>query len=1217
MRNIQFLCKECREDFDDISGTYSETVISKKSIEDLENKIEKLGEELEENKNKIANLISNKNQELIKMVKKSTNILIEVVEKASSDFIEKIENDTESNFLTNYENYIEKLDGLKYFLEDEGQTFSIESEIARDYIKNNYKILKDFSKEKFKEDQKLLKSFKLNEEMINTDTLKHENYPLIEKIYENIFSMFTDFLKGYKDDFCISPLIFQENILYKGCCQFRNYFGLKQINDNELNKLLYPLHNDFNYDLLKLSAHQYIKSQNKLFLSLFPYSPGFFYHDPALYSFDKAHILIITQIILQRAFGNNFLSFDPNTILEGKMSSSSLQMIYANRTIKNFTFDLNYGKDQNNINAIYSNNFLRVQAKFNSRMRNISQNIYIFLDDYSILFDSKSNNYFYYNNNKNWENISVNEEIKNLLYSNIQQNLNLASVRLQSGNNSILKTLPCLNDLVYNKKDLVKMNKKGDEKANNYKQFKKNNSISRENNEKIKIDKDIFKNERNPWKMVDNHKTKLLLNNIKNIELKNETEKNIFSQIIKKIFKDKFLYITKSQEGRFLGLFMIINNNGLFEISKFEEINFNYGYEITCNMLINGNVEEIKLFFIKKGFRLLRPIKVRNDNQEECYFLNNNTNEASGMEEIQLPEILNNDLNTFLSKEYQEKLNKKYESEEDLNIEIENLLKLMFMREKISSNKKKVYSFVLKELVQFLNRTHNIDIIKQNKIKVSQINEYNIDLNKIKQKLKDYYKNNIGKIQDENNSSELDILNFHLKSLRFKLDSNGDLINNNINSYSFFKNIFIEKNLNNKLLKVDLIFNSETEVCSIFFFVDLSGITIDKKKKKINLDLIKDDEINLSNIKIYLFEPLKEIQIFRYKKNGENKSIIQYSPNYYSLKKILDNEEEQKLRIVKEEKIKEEKINEEKIRVEKIKTSINSKEYLEKIENESNCTNYRELLSKIAKENEIDGNQNQFIPEEKKINIIAQLYYENLNQNKESEKIKITANINYIDIKGHLKNKSLTDEIIIEKEILQEDNLNKKIYFTDQELFPIFEIKNIHTSEKEIEVLDERIRKNLTEKMIKRCQELETKPLFEDSGMKLFFVEKLRLILDVSGSMGSYMQKIRNEIDRLYNQDNCVEYPIQSEILSLNSDSCHFIFQASDEAIEGETIYFVSDYEIEGEVLERERARDKMIKRLKDKNQRLCLHSVKKDPTQEFKQVAIETGGWAVTNLLN
>lgn len=88
-------------------------------------------------------------------------------------------------------------------------------------------------------------------------------------------------------------------------------------------------------------------------------------------------------------------------------------------------------------------------------------------------------------------------------------------------------------------------------------------NIKANKNLTLEIPEEVYVNERNCYKMVDNKKLKALLSDENDLDVRFEIEKKIFSEILKSFFKEKFHYI-KIQEGRLRGLFMIINKNRLF-----------------------------------------------------------------------------------------------------------------------------------------------------------------------------------------------------------------------------------------------------------------------------------------------------------------------------------------------------------------------------------------------------------------------------------------------------------------------------------------------------------------------------------------------------------------------------------------------------------------------------------------------------------------------------
>lgn len=232
-------------------------------------------------------------------------------------------------------------------------------------------------------------------------------------------------MKGQQVEFQLSPVFFDSKPLYHFKNPFLNFYGYLKFEENQLMKIIYPLQTGFDYDYLKLISDSYINNQKYYYSNLLPQSPGFFYYDNSSFSYDSVYILLILEIILKRAFGNSFISLDPSTYIEG-IINGNIQQIYANRNIKNFTFSMNNGTDRNNPNIVYSNRFIRIQAKFNSMQRMLTQKIYIFKDDFSLYYAHQNPNiniYFYYNNNSNWEYVSMDHEISSILYSNLHSSL--------------------------------------------------------------------------------------------------------------------------------------------------------------------------------------------------------------------------------------------------------------------------------------------------------------------------------------------------------------------------------------------------------------------------------------------------------------------------------------------------------------------------------------------------------------------------------------------------------------------------------------------------------------------------------------------------------------------------------------------------------------------------------------------------------------------------
>ncbi len=96
--------------------------------------------------------------------------------------------------------------------------------------------------------------------------------------------------------------------------------------------------------------------------------------------------------------------------------------------------------------------------------------------------------------------------------------------------------------------------------------------------------------------------------------------------------------------------------------------------------------------------------------------------------------------------------------------------------------------------------------------------------------------------------------------------------------------------------------------------------------------------------------------------------------------------------------------------------------------------------------------------------------------------ISITGDIKYIDLEGHIKEKSLNNEKLIEKELLEtvknsdnniEENKTHKIYLLEKGLYPIREFIDVKASDSETQKYDEKIVDFLNDRIIERCIDLE------------------------------------------------------------------------------------------------------------------------------------------------
>lgn len=319
----------------------------------------------------------------------------------------------------------------------------------------------------------------------------------------------------------------------------------------------------------------------------------------------------------------------------------------------------------------------------------------------------------------------------------------------------------------------------------------------------------------------------------------------------------------------------------------------------------------MKFYFIKNGLRLIKPLKYfEKQYSVKNYFLNNNTYEAIGKEEIDFPDIFDKDLEKYLTTEYVDIFNTKCKSgEETEKNKISKLMEITFKKQQLVKGKEEAYRSIIKATLDFIKNTKlkNQDISED--IIVSQINEYNLDLDVIKKiseeadklaKKEENFEYENKALNDEENkdnfnhnliSDRKDMIGFEIiisdnvfKDNILNIDRNNDL-----KKIAKLKNLFIDKNFNNKLFKVDFLFKYKENInyTSIFFFLDIPKI---KKKNNNNAyyyEFKNTDQINKSNIKVYFINPLEKVELFRYKHDGSRKNIIIYSQDYFSFKEFL------------------------------------------------------------------------------------------------------------------------------------------------------------------------------------------------------------------------------------------------------------------------------------------------------------------------------------------
>jgi len=1236
-----YLCLECQDCFDGNMNEYQITEISNQNIENLKEYIIRVQEELKKKKKTISTFIANREKDFKKMVEKVKTSLIELVELSAKKYFESFKGFEASKFITNLDGYLSQADMLMKTLTDQGNGFDNECLMVRSYVQSNIEIMEEFTKKKFETDKAFFQNWKLSENQVVKEDLLLTNSKHVESIFEKEFCQITEILNGQQINFEFS--ILPSNVVQSlalGHNNLCNFYGLLNFQKNELCKIQYPRQKEFSYPLLKKHSQKFLDLQTNNFMNMLKLSPGFFYYDNLTHSFDSSYNFLIIDIILKRAFGENFISFDEKTYMEGIMVGN-VDLIYANKSTKSFSFNMHNGKEKNNPNFAFSNHFLRINATFLSMGKKFTSNIYIFKDEFSLYYSHQNPQqyiYFYYNNNSNCEYVQIHPEIRSLISSNLQQLVNLSSTR-----ESTLKQVFLPSNSNSNIFTNIRNNRRNRALTNNDSNDKNNTSItttndsldilSRGNNQlnidNMKIIDTLFINKRNTHKMVDNIRVREFLSQENDIDKRVSAEKKVFEKILKEFFNDKVLYVDKIQEGRLLGLFKIYNKNKLFEISQIDENNFLNAYEITSVMKINNNVQELKFYFLKKGFRLAKPLKEYEELYSiKNYFLNNNSYEAYEKEEILFPEILEEDIEIFLSQKYQNILNEEYNTEKEQDNAIEEALKISFMNGDILNEKKEVLISVYKNLFSLIKKVRVNNSEMSSKIEISQIGEYHLDLEEVNQKIVEYEKSvkelGLGieaeKVENIYDNNCKNILGFKLMTINdmySKVDRN--CINNDVlNSLEKLKKTFKIKKLNNKIYKFDLIFNFQEKqhFTSLLFFVDISNIN---KIEKINNNSLfyeykNTNNINKSNINIYLISPLDNVQIFRYKNDSRKKYIINYSQNYFSLKSFLIDKFEN------EEEVKETKKQD-------FKEKINNKEFIDKIIQSNSNEGFKSQIILLQ--------ENESIEEKEKnlalfLDVITEQYYVDKDKNieiydgAESKTIPFTGKATIIEPNGHLKVKTFENERLIEKFLIDKGESKDKdilypVYLDEKTFSPIQNIISQENTDVEIKKYDPKIEEILNDRIIDRVQRLEIKPLFEDENLKMFYVEKLRLVLDTSGSMDKVLPKIRQEMKKLYKEENITEYQINDCSIYDQGEIHKTLIKCSNEGCIGESIYFVADYaDIRGSEEQQNAAKDDLILKLKEKKQRLYCHSIEKEPIEKFKQITTQTGGWSyVKNLKN
>jgi len=1239
----KYLCIDCYDLFEDDKYKYSITEISKQNIENLKSKIKSLIEDNERKKRTIANIIDKRYEMFIRQINRASNALIDLIKSCADEYITKIKKFEESNYIANYECFISKSNELMDILNDKGDGFTDKHLIKRGMILNETKNLKKFIKEKFENDKEDITNFKLNEEQVSQVALKEMNKNSIMSIFEKEFEVVTDFMKGKPLNIELMEVSSEAISLVNNKNKNLNFYRLMNIPKNDIARIKDHLNYDISYDHLIKTCDIIIESQNSNFLNMLQYSPGFFYFDNASFTLEKSHYLLIIQIILKRAFGENFISFDPKSLKEGT-AEGDVELIYANKTIKSFSFKKNYGKDIKSPKDAYSNNFFKVEGTFSSINKKINSSIYIFKDDFSLFYrnqniNSNESRFFF---DKIEEGISIQPDVLTILIANLEQLNRYVSSRvstiktalINSGCSKLITNIPYTrrnrpqNITNYNNQKDLNLNDytNGDIKLNyndeNILEHSEKETFNRIKNNTLNITQDLFINKRNPYKMVDNIKIKSLLNQSNNLDLKNEAQKKIFHNILKEIFPKKIEYITNIREGRLEGLFMIFNKNKLFEICESNsQKHLILAYEVTCAVKIRDNIQQKKFYLIQKGFRLVKPLnefgklyKLKN------YFIDGDSNEIIDKEDIEFPQNLDDDIDNYLCKDYQNIINSTYISDGEDKFFIDKALNITYNNGFLEEEKKVVLSAVFEKLLIFTRnlKEKNLDI--SGDIKVSQIKEFYFDLNEVKDKINKYEKSRV-ESKSKNNLIEINPEKFEFENseriLGFELNLVDEVFkehsknSNELYNLEKIKSLFYDKGINNRIYKFDLVIQHEKQmkVTSIFFFAD---IPILEKNENLNPNSYKfkdTNEFNGSNINIYFLNPLENIEFFRYKRNGRKKNFVDYSPNYYSYKNLFPNYPE---------------INEfkEKVRGE-IFENLNDLEIITKIIKSDNPNkDYTSQFIYDLKENQFSKKEINLI-KESRLDAIAQRFFVNkdknfdLLNNSEYKIIKFKGDLKIIDINGHISKINLIQKEILEKLIIEKNKgIIHKIYFVEEGLLPIYNFECIDNTSVEIELYDNTIKEILFSNVIERVKMFQKKLFENEDDLKVFYVENLRFIMDNSDSMKDHLTEIRKKkLEGFFKEEYISMSQVDDPSLYEDSKIYEEIIKCSEESNKGESIYFFSDFNEVGSNPSQETAKSILIEKLKNKKQRLYLHSINSEPTEEFKDVAIQTGGWVHTEI--
>lgn len=127
-----YLCIDCYDDFDESEEDYSIVEISSQNVENLAKQIKSLVDKNKNYKNRISSWIKQRNDEFKKLIEKASRALIDLINTTSENFLNYFDGFSSSNFISNYDSFINQINQLEGLLNEHGKEFNDQSYMIRE-----------------------------------------------------------------------------------------------------------------------------------------------------------------------------------------------------------------------------------------------------------------------------------------------------------------------------------------------------------------------------------------------------------------------------------------------------------------------------------------------------------------------------------------------------------------------------------------------------------------------------------------------------------------------------------------------------------------------------------------------------------------------------------------------------------------------------------------------------------------------------------------------------------------------------------------------------------------------------------------------------------------------------------------------------------------------------------------------------------------------------